>query len=476
MSINKIANFDVLKCINLIIKKEYLISNNGFYTFMPLFICYFIAIVIFFNKDFNIVKNEINNVVTAKKNLEYLKEKRRILLENGLNININTKNEGKEKHRYSFYLPGIFAVLRKIKKSKNELNEKINKKMNRKKTNITELKLQGTSVEKITGEDILHNSSLSSLRKSNNIINVNNIHNDIIIINKKSKNAPRPKALNNINNKCEKNNINIYPKKKANNFLSEKVDFKNINQNLKANMEQIRKEENKNLLVLKKNDKELNEMNFKSAFRFDNRTLWEYYFSLIKDDHLLLRVMNSRDYNSKTIKIYLFIYNFGLSYAVNGLFFDDEAIEQIFEENGEFNFLNQLPLIIYSTIISLVLFSILDYLALTENIALEIKREKITKIAEKKANESLRIAQIKFIIFFILSFLFLLICWYYMTCFCAVYRNTQYHLLKDTLIGFGTSLLSPCAAKIAPAIFRIYAIKKRSQILFRIGQFIQIFL
>jgi hypothetical protein len=164
-------------------------------------------------------------------------------------------------------------------------------------------------------------------------------------------------------------------------------------------MAKIGKEENKIRLVLKKNDKELNEMNFKSAVRFDNRTFWVYYCSLLKDDHLLLRVMNSTDYNSKVIKIYLFIYNFGLSYAVNGLFFDDEKIEQIFEEKGKFNLMNQLPLIIYSSIISIALFSILDYLALTEDSVLEVKRGKLAKIAQKKANDTLRASQIKFIFF-----------------------------------------------------------------------------
>ena len=138
--------------------------------------------------------------------------------------------------------------------------------------------------------------------------------------------------------------------------------------------------------------------------------------------------------------------------------------------------MNQLPLIIYSSIISIALFSILDYLALTEDSVLEVKRGKLAKIAQKKANDTLRTSQIKFIFFFILSFLFMLICWYYMTCFCAVYRNTQYHLLKDTLIGFGTSMLSPFAAKLLPGISRIYAIKKRSQIFFRISQFTQMLL
>ena len=176
------------------------------------------------------------------------------------------------------------------------------------------------------------------------------------------------------------------------------------------------------------------------------------------------------------VKLYLFLYNTGLSYTVNGLFFDDEAIEQIFADGGQFNFINQIPQIIYSSIISFILFSILDYLALTEDSVLGIKKAKVAKVAEKKANDIIRTLLIKYVFFFILSFFFMLACWYYMTCFCAVYRNTQYHLLKDTLIGFGTSMLSPLAAKLAPAFFRIYAIKKRSQIFFRISQFIQIFL
>ena len=115
----------------------------------------------------------------------------------------------------------------------------------------------------------------------------------------------------------------------------------------------------------------------------------------------------------------------------------------------------------------------MDFLALPEDNILDIKKGKVAKTTEKRANDQKRMLQIKFILFFILSFLFMLICWYYMTCFCAAYRNTQYHLLKDTLIGFGTSMLSPFVTKLIPGFFRIYGIKKRSQIFFRISQFTQ---
>ena len=50
--------------------------------------------------------------------------------------------------------------------------------------------------------------------------------------------------------------------------------------------------------------------------------------------------------------------------------------------------------------------------------------------------------------------------------FGAIYRNTQLHLLKDTLISFGLSLLYPFAIYLLPGFFRIPALanknKKRS--------------
>jgi len=42
--------------------------------------------------------------------------------------------------------------------------------------------------------------------------------------------------------------------------------------------------------------------------------------------------------------------------------------------------------------------------------------------------------------------------------FGAVYRNTQIHLLKDTLMGFGISLISPFVIYLFPGIFRIPAL------------------
>ena len=60
----------------------------------------------------------------------------------------------------------------------------------------------------------------------------------------------------------------------------------------------------------------------------------------------------SEDYNLMPIKIYLFFFSFGLFFTVNTLFFTDSTMHKINEDNGKFNFIYQIPQIIYSTLIS----------------------------------------------------------------------------------------------------------------------------
>ena len=105
------------------------------------------------------------------------------------------------------------------------------------------------------------------------------------------------------------------------------------------------------------------------------------------------------------------------------------------------------------------------------------KIRKITNI-NKTVKELKNKLNIKFCLYFIISMLFLLFFWYYLSIFCAVYRNTQYHLLKDPLISFGLSLLTPLGLYLLPGIFRITSLadkKNKKNYIFKFSQIIQIF-
>ena len=80
-----------------------------------------------------------------------------------------------------------------------------------------------------------------------------------------------------------------------------------------------------------------------------------------------------------------------------------------------------------------------------------------------KAKNIIRILKIKFALFFVINFILLVLFWFYLACFCAVYKNTQIHLINDTLISFGTSMIYPFGIYLIPGIFRTISLKHKNK-------------
>ena len=126
---------------------------------------------------------------------------------------------------------------------------------------------------------------------------------------------------------------------------------------------------------------------------------------------------------------------------------------------GVYNFIYQIPQIAYSSVISSIINIILKMLSLSEKNILSLKQEKNFENALKKSKKIINCIKIKFIIFFILSFILGFIFWYFISCFCAVYKNTQIILIKNTLMSFGLSMLYPFGLNLIPGIFRIPSLR-----------------
>ena len=164
-------------------------------------------------------------------------------------------------------------------------------------------------------------------------------------------------------------------------------------------------------------------------------------------------------------------------YTVNTLFFNNNTMHKIYEDKGKYHFIYQLPQIIYSSIISSVLNSLLKFLSLSENDILELKQIRNKDNIIKRNKSLYNKLNIKFLLFFILSTIFLLFFWYYISMFCAIYKNTQVYLIKDTSISFGLSLLYPFGIYLLPGIFRIPALsnkKNNRKYLYNFSKILQI--
>ena len=159
----------------------------------------------------------------------------------------------------------------------------------------------------------------------------------------------------------------------------------------------------------------------------------------------------------------------------NALFFVDKTMNKIYEDKGSLQFVSSLPKTIFSTISCAIINFLLKFLTLSQTQIQQIKDEKeLIKQKEKKVSFE-KCFKIKVTIFFIIIFLLLIIFWYYLSAFCAVYKNTQKHLFKDTAMSFIMSMIYPFIICFFSSVFRYFSFKRNSKCLYSISRFIQIF-
>ena len=182
-----------------------------------------------------------------------------------------------------------------------------------------------------------------------------------------------------------------------------------------------------------------------------------------------------KDYNSKIIKVDIFVLSFSLYYFVNALFFDENAIHKIYEDEGIYNFIYLFPFISYSFIIAHTLTIIIKYFSLSERNLYEIKNKKNIQKASDITYKVKKCLIIKYNCFFIAGTLILLFFWYYLSSFGAVYKNTQVYLIKNVLISLGFSFVYPFIINLLPAGLRIYSLKAQNRrIIYKINKIIQL--
>ena len=73
-----------------------------------------------------------------------------------------------------------------------------------------------------------------------------------------------------------------------------------------------------------------------------------------------------------------------MNFTINALFFNDDTMHKIYEEKGKFQFLYQLPQIIYSTIISQILNYLFQLLALSEDLIIDFKNNNNVSNADER--------------------------------------------------------------------------------------------
>ena len=457
VNIENIGNFNLLACYNRLFSDKGIIQNYGSYSLIVIILGHFILIILFYSKkSYDTINKKIKNITFALSNWKLVVEERK-----RIKILEIIKKEEEEKKRKE-----------KLETKKNKNNKKDIKILPPLYNSYKQFIPKEEQIENINPLPPLYYAYKKFIPKKDQKDFNNPPKRNILFMNINKKKNYNNIISNNKNNKFSKS-INL--SKKRNNIISGNIDKRN--RTLLTISPDQQKKLDKTKKIMEYNDRELNELSFELALKYDNRTFCQYYLSLIRTKHdLFFTFFNNNDYNIKIIKIDLFLFGFSLYYVVNALFFNDNTMHKIYEDKGSFNFIYQLPQIIYSSIISALIKAILKILALSEGAILEYKSlKKKEKLSEKEKTlyENLKI---KFVLYFIISTLFLLFFWYYLAMFCAIYVKTQIHLIKDTFISFGLSQFYPLFIYLVPGICRIPSLSnpnKKRNIMYRVSQIVQ---
>ena len=442
-----------MKCYKKLFTKEGLIKNIGHYVLSLIILLIFILCLIFKIKGYSKLIQQIdkitrNKVIDDDKNKKKGNQKRKSCVKN---LNDDKKQNNKRKS----YIASLNDIKEPNKKKENNkrksriLNLNDNKNENKKRKSYIP-SLDDNKKQKIKISDNKKNKK----RYSINIMKTN----DEITVEKSNKNSELKNSRIKIN--IQKSNNNFL---NNNNYSKEGKDLLNNNNIFNS------KDNN----IFRFNDYEINNLTYEEALKYDKRTYFQFYFSLLKTKQLIIFTFYTKnDYNSRIIKIILFLFSFSLYLTINALFFNDSTIHKIYEDKGSFNFIYQVPNIFYSSIITSIINIIIKYLSLSEKSILELKKEE--KNPTKKKSETINYLKTKFIIFFVLIFIFLIFFWYYLSCFCAIYKNTQIHMIKDSSISFGLSMVYPFLLNLIPGIFRIPSLINKKEYMYSISKIIQL--
>ena len=204
----------------------------------------------------------------------------------------------------------------------------------------------------------------------------------------------------------------------------------------------------------KESKRTLHNYTYKEATKYENRNIFQitYIFLLSKQMifHTFLEKSPLVPFHSK---VELLIFVLILDITINALLYTNSNISEKFRTSQSifpFTMSQNIAIIIFSALISLVLIPIFIKISKTDTGIRSVFRKEEDKLKKDRkysvdyptkmrvfteVEDVLRRYKIKLIIVFVIEFLLMLFCWFFVTAFCQVYSHTQGSLALNCIIS-----------------------------------------
>ena len=222
------------------------------------------------------------------------------------------------------------------------------------------------------------------------------------------------------------------------------------------------------------------DMEFDDAVAKDKRKYCEHMRENLIEDQLITAAFVAKDpLKPRTIRIMVFILHLILYFVVNGFFFSEAFIDELYNVNDEDeNFFSYLPRsidkIIYTTLVSVVVGIITGFFFVDEKKLKGIlRREKDnTKVLKEKVSEFMKDLKRRYIAFIIVVSIILILSFFYLLCFNYVYPYSQVEWIKSSITIFIIMQILSLLKCILETSMRFLSYKFNSEKLYKISKFL----
>jgi len=256
--------------------------------------------------------------------------------------------------------------------------------------------------------------------------------------------------------------------KKSNKF---KLDDFKINDNI------VDKKFGENIDIEEYLKPDLDDLEYDDAIKYDKRTFFEFLSNRLKENQILMDTfVNKENLRPISIKVILLLLNIDLYSVINGLFYNEKYISDLFYSTEEETFFSFFPRSIsrffYATIVGVIIGIIIDWFFVEEKKIKRILIRERDDPMQLKYEISLNVTNIKkrYISFISICLFISIISWYYVSCFNSSYPGVQIEWIKSSITIMIIMQILSGLVVFLEAILRSISFKFESEKVYKIKQ------
>ena len=225
---------------------------------------------------------------------------------------------------------------------------------------------------------------------------------------------------------------------------------------------------------------EIDDMNFDDVIKNDKRTFKEFFFDRLKENQIIINTISvDEPLKPRTMKIILLIIDISLFFFINGLFYNEDYISEIFhlkEKDKFFSFVTRsIKRFLYTTLVSVIISYLIDFFFIDEekNIKRIFKREnnELNNIQYEMVRIAKNIKK-RYTAFIIISFVINIIILYYIFLFNNIYYYSKVEWIKSSIMIILIMQLLPILVCLLESIIRFIGIKTKSEKIYKLSLYL----